>query len=263
VVLGKRALSMIRIWLAIAGIGGLASVIAGAFAAHLADDPKAAELLRTGALYIDYHPIVVTDTQENPAFGLIAKNLPKLDGLLTNVAAVKEIACRIPDLLRLDLGVVLVGGWKKIGELRGYTDAKKYAPEETIVVELTKHTIVSSHKPTLDIIVNDVKVDTLPFELKLTVTLDGALLTIRGGKTVEVVNADAEGRLVMADGLALSVEDGADAIVTIATLTGAAMRTFGSALARCFGLNFWSPTSDLRWSCCYVGLLATERICGA
>ena len=42
---------MIRVWLAIAGLGGLASVVAGAFAAHLADDPKAAELLRTGALY--------------------------------------------------------------------------------------------------------------------------------------------------------------------------------------------------------------------
>lgn len=42
---------MIRIWLAIAGLGGLASVVAGALAAHLADDPKAEELLRTGALY--------------------------------------------------------------------------------------------------------------------------------------------------------------------------------------------------------------------
>jgi uncharacterized membrane protein YgdD (TMEM256/DUF423 family) len=42
---------MIRVWLLIAGLGGLASVLAGAFAAHLADDPKAAELLRTGALY--------------------------------------------------------------------------------------------------------------------------------------------------------------------------------------------------------------------
>ena len=42
---------MIRLWLAIAGLGGLASVAAGALAAHLADDPKAAELLRTGALY--------------------------------------------------------------------------------------------------------------------------------------------------------------------------------------------------------------------
>jgi uncharacterized membrane protein YgdD (TMEM256/DUF423 family) len=42
---------MIRLWLAVAGLGGMASVIAGALAAHLADDPKAAELLRTGALY--------------------------------------------------------------------------------------------------------------------------------------------------------------------------------------------------------------------
>jgi len=42
---------MIRVWLAIAGLGGLASVVAGALAAHLADDPKAADLLRTGALY--------------------------------------------------------------------------------------------------------------------------------------------------------------------------------------------------------------------
>jgi uncharacterized membrane protein YgdD (TMEM256/DUF423 family) len=42
---------MIRLWLAIAGLGGLASIMAGAFAAHLAGEPKAAELLRTGATY--------------------------------------------------------------------------------------------------------------------------------------------------------------------------------------------------------------------
>jgi len=42
---------MIRIWLAIAGLGGAASVIAGAVAAHLAADAKAADLLHTGALY--------------------------------------------------------------------------------------------------------------------------------------------------------------------------------------------------------------------
>lgn len=42
---------MIRLWLAVAGLGGAASVIAGALAAHLAADPKSAELLRTGALY--------------------------------------------------------------------------------------------------------------------------------------------------------------------------------------------------------------------
>ena len=53
---------MIRIWLAIAGLGGLASVIAGAFAAHLADDPKTAELLRTGALYGMVHAAALIAT---------------------------------------------------------------------------------------------------------------------------------------------------------------------------------------------------------
>ena len=70
-----------------------------------------------------------------------------------------------------------------------------------------------------------------------TATRLGDVLTIHGGKTVEVVNADAEGRLVMADALVLAVEDHADAIVTIATLTGAAMRTFGTALAAALGNN--------------------------
>ena len=42
---------MIRIWLAIAGLVGIASVVSGAIAAHLATDVRAAELLRTGAVY--------------------------------------------------------------------------------------------------------------------------------------------------------------------------------------------------------------------
>jgi len=65
----------------------------------------------------------------------------------------------------------------------------------------------------------------------------GDVLTIRGGKTVEVFNTDAEGRLVMADALVLATEldPRPHAIVTIATLTGAAMRTFGSALAAMLG----------------------------
>ena len=65
----------------------------------------------------------------------------------------------------------------------------------------------------------------------------GDILTIRGGTTVEVVNADAEGRLILADGIVLSTEDKADAIVTIATLTGAAMRALGTSMAALLGNN--------------------------
>jgi len=58
------------------------------------------------------------------------------------------------------------------------------------------------------------------------------VLTIKGGTTVEVTNTDAEGRLVMADGLVAASEEQPDAIVDVATLTGAqvvalGMRTVG------------------------------------
>jgi leucyl aminopeptidase len=63
----------------------------------------------------------------------------------------------------------------------------------------------------------------------------GDVITIRGGTTVEVLNTDAEGRLIMADGLVLAAEDGVDAIVDIATLTGATQRAFGRDIASVFG----------------------------
>ncbi|GAA2378250.1 hypothetical protein Cme02nite_19490 [Catellatospora methionotrophica] len=63
----------------------------------------------------------------------------------------------------------------------------------------------------------------------------GDVLTIRGGTTVEVVNADAEGRLVMADALVLATEEPVDAIVDIATLTGACLRALGAQIAGVFG----------------------------
>ncbi len=53
------------------------------------------------------------------------------------------------------------------------------------------------------------------------------ILTMRGGTTVEVMNTDAEGRLVMADGLVLASEEQPDAIVDVATLTGAAVVSLG------------------------------------
>ncbi|MEU0491832.1 leucyl aminopeptidase [Nocardiopsis sp. NPDC006139] len=54
------------------------------------------------------------------------------------------------------------------------------------------------------------------------------VLTIYGGKTVEVLNTDAEGRLVMADALVRAQEDGPDLVVDIATLTGAQLVALGT-----------------------------------
>jgi leucyl aminopeptidase len=65
----------------------------------------------------------------------------------------------------------------------------------------------------------------------------GDVITMRGGTTVEVINTDAEGRLVMADALVLATEEGVDAIIDIATLTGACMRALGTQVAGVMGTS--------------------------
>ncbi|MET0853927.1 MAG: leucyl aminopeptidase [Microterricola sp.] len=70
-----------------------------------------------------------------------------------------------------------------------------------------------------------------------TATKLGDVLTARNGTTVEVKNTDAEGRLVMMDALALAVEEKPDAIVDIATLTGAALMALGQSTAAVLGNN--------------------------
>jgi leucyl aminopeptidase len=63
----------------------------------------------------------------------------------------------------------------------------------------------------------------------------GDVLRFRNGKTAEVLNTDAEGRLVLADGLALAAEERPDAIVDLATLTGACMVALGPSIAGVMG----------------------------
>ena len=60
------------------------------------------------------------------------------------------------------------------------------------------------------------------------------ILTSRKGQTIEVNNTDAEGRLVLADALALADEDQPDQIISMATLTGAARVAVGPDLAPYF-----------------------------
>ncbi|MHB1503814.1 MAG: leucyl aminopeptidase family protein [Acidimicrobiales bacterium] len=66
-------------------------------------------------------------------------------------------------------------------------------------------------------------------------TKPGDVLTIRDRQTIEVLNTDAEGRLVLADALSLAAEEAPDAIVDLATLTGACVVALGKGIAGALG----------------------------
>ena len=63
----------------------------------------------------------------------------------------------------------------------------------------------------------------------------GDIITMYDGTTVEVTNTDAEGRLVLADALARAVQDGPDAVIDVATLTGAQIVALGERVGGVMG----------------------------
>jgi leucyl aminopeptidase len=69
----------------------------------------------------------------------------------------------------------------------------------------------------------------------------GDVVTAYGGRTVEVLNTDAEGRLVLMDALVKAQEEQPDILVDVATLTGAAVVALGHRIAAVL-----SPNDDLR-----------------
>ncbi len=62
----------------------------------------------------------------------------------------------------------------------------------------------------------------------------GDVIRYLNGKTIEVLNTDAEGRLILADGLALAAKQKPDCMVNLATLTGACMVALGTEVAGLF-----------------------------
>src|SRR5215210_4751402 len=65
----------------------------------------------------------------------------------------------------------------------------------------------------------------------------GDILRARNGTTIEVINPDAEGRLVLADCLHHAIEQGAERLVDLATLTGAIVTTLGTTYAGLMGTD--------------------------
>jgi leucyl aminopeptidase len=88
-----------------------------------------------------------------------------------------------------------------------------------------------------------------------TATRPGDVLTIRNGKTIEVLNTDAEGRLVLADALSLAVEREPDLILDLATLTGHCHIALGDYIAGAFGRD-----EDAMAAVLAAGDLAGERL---
>ena len=89
----------------------------------------------------------------------------------------------------------------------------------------------------------------------LDAIVPGDIITMYDGKTVEIINTDAEGRLVLADGLAFAEKYDPQLVISVATLTGSAKATFGNKVIAAMG-NATEQLADIK----KAGFESGERI---
>ncbi len=143
----------------------------------------------------------------------------------------KEYAGKKPTLALVGKGVTFdTGGINlKTGEWRGLVEMKKDMGGAAAV--LGTMLVLQKLKPKVSVI----GITPLTYNcIDAKATLPSDVAMSRAGKTVEILNTDAEGRLILADALDYAVEQKPDYLVDIATLTGACVVALGNHLTGCF-----------------------------
>jgi hypothetical protein len=118
------------------------------------------------------------------ALGLMAQT--------TREAAGDQVAAVADGVLDLDLGDLVVAGWRKQGELAAAAERTAANPGTAELVELATHRVSSIHHPYVELLVNDVRVTTVNFELDLEFEIKALVATVRDGRLVSLHSGDCD-----------------------------------------------------------------------
>jgi hypothetical protein len=113
---------------------------------------------------------------------------PVPDGLASLVTGFEwnGLGERVLDLLDLNVVDILIGGWKQHREVRRQLRATAADPARTAIVNLLRHTLTSSHAPSIELRVHGRRLMTLSFPIELSFDIDAVELTLRGGAVRQV-----------------------------------------------------------------------------
>jgi hypothetical protein len=98
----------------------------------------------------------------------------------------REMSAAVAGLLGLDLGDVLLAGWRRHRALHAAAEATQGNPGAVEVVQLATHRITTGHRPYVDIVLNGATVATVHFDLSLDLDVDGVLGTVKEGKLMSL-----------------------------------------------------------------------------
>ncbi|MCG8343959.1 MAG: hypothetical protein MI685_02215 [Chlorobiales bacterium] len=113
------------------------------------------------------------------------KLLEKLKGL--KWSCIREtILEHLNKILDISIADILVSAWQKNNEIKKYAQPDQYPEGETFLVPLLEHTITSRHEPSLELSIDNLFRETIPFTINLELVLKGFDLEIAGGKIMKV-----------------------------------------------------------------------------
>lgn len=121
-------------------------------------------------------------------------------------SARRAIDQALQQLLGIPMSQIIAGGWNQYRTLIEYRDRKKHPAEEVALVPLGEHTITSTHQPKIEIYLNDQRIGSLDFEIKLALEIEAAILKIQDGKIWEVEAGSCRGGGTLMFGLAVLFE---------------------------------------------------------
>jgi hypothetical protein len=102
------------------------------------------------------------------------------------LASMPDITKKFGELFDIPIPDIFLSSWKKANALQAVLEESRKSPETVMNIELAEHTIVSQHKPCIEVKIRDAVVKKLEFTLKLGFVLKGFNLKIKNGAIREI-----------------------------------------------------------------------------
>jgi hypothetical protein len=124
----------------------------------------------------------------------VAAALPQLSRA-GRAAAGAELTDMAKGLLELDLGSLALAGWRKHHDLLAAATRTAEHPGSTELVELATHRITSTHRPTVDVLVDGARVAVVRLELEVVLLVRALVATVRRGHLIGLRSGSVDVRL--------------------------------------------------------------------
>lgn len=145
--------------------------------------PMTVRSLLSDAEHADLQDLLTANAQQHGVGATVGRAVGGL-GQAGRQAVCQEVAHLADSLLDLDVSDVLVHAWKKHQLLAAACQRTAAHPAGEELVRLASHTIRSTHRPCVQVFVDDVLVTTVDLTLSLTFAVHGLLAVVRGGHIV-------------------------------------------------------------------------------